>query len=94
MAIVLCFLFLLDASYECNLRANLMKVDFEESPRTLQDVLRLNRKFYFPRGAALAHLLKTSPLEYHREVYQRAERKSVFPICSRRLSTESKRENY
>ncbi len=40
--------FLMDASFSCNLRANLVKKEYEEMPETLDDMLRLNRMYFYP----------------------------------------------
>ena len=55
------FVFIITSSYECNLRAYLMAVDFEPPIDSDADVLRLGRELYFPVGTPLKALYETSP---------------------------------
>ena len=61
-------MFILLSSYECNLRAYLMSVDFERPVDTDQDMLDQKVKFYLPLGTPFLHTYLTSPIRAQREV--------------------------
>ena len=59
-------MFFISSSYECNLRAYLMAVDFESVINSGRDIIELDRKVYFPIGAGFLPLFEGSPLEHNR----------------------------
>ena len=73
------FVFFTDASYECNLRAYLMSVDFERRVDTALDLVQLDRDLFFPPGGTHNwHLLHTSLDWAKRLVADRAKEKELF----------------
>ena len=51
----------LDMTYECNLRAFLVKKDYQQPIDSAADILELGKKLYLPRGqTSLASMLASS----------------------------------
>ena len=60
-------------AYDCNLRANLIKKDYEIIPHSLQDVLDMNYEFHVPVGGSeFANTFSKSTLASRKEIYRRA----------------------
>ena len=54
----------LHMSYECNLRAYLVSVDYEKPLDSEKDVLDMGRRLYLPRGqTSLLSIFRDSPTE-------------------------------
>lgn len=58
----LVFVFFINASFECNLRAYLMRTDFEKSVETMDDVLTMNKELHIPPGTIVMTLFSNSPI--------------------------------
>ena len=69
----MCFIFyvtFLQFSYECNLRAYLMRRTFDQPIDSARDILTLNRRLYLPYGTPFIKMFATSPIPVHRESHQ------------------------
>ncbi len=60
----------LSNAYRSNLLAVLVKVDFEKQPETFQDLLDQKLEMYIMSNTVATLLLKYSPFERHRRVFQ------------------------
>lgn len=58
--------FFLLASFECNLRAILMKANYEEFVDDEFDMIRMEKNLYLPLGSHYPDLFKNSPREVQR----------------------------
>ncbi len=64
------YVFLVTASYQCNLRAYLMVTDYEKPIDTPEDVIAQDRQFHLPYGSIFNMLLVTSPNPAKRQLEQ------------------------
>ena len=62
------FVLVIQTSYECNLRAYLMKVDFETPVDSEQDLLDKGWKLWLPKGGVFEYMFIISPKEALRKV--------------------------
>lgn len=67
------YAFMNDATYTCNLRANLMAQDFEDPVNTIADVIKFNTPLYLPRRTLYDVLFALSTSAEIREVYRRTD---------------------
>ena len=70
MACWFTFVFLILTSYNCNLRAYLMAIDYEAPIENEEDVINQGRVLNLPRGSPNIDLFKDSPVEVHQAIYQ------------------------
>ncbi len=61
------YVFLLLASFQCNLRAIMTMPHYENEVDNEVDLLRSGKKLYAPRGTHHSLLFKTSPIAVQRE---------------------------
>ncbi len=72
------YIFLIDAFYECNLRAYLVSSDYEEPVNTVEDIVRLDRKLFLPEGGAFAPSFAATKIESYQKVNEIMEREGNF----------------
>jgi hypothetical protein len=66
-------------SYECNLRANIVKVAYEKPINTEQDVYDAGLELYLPLGTATGVHFRDSVVPIKQKLYKRAmERDTLF----------------
>ena len=64
------FAFFVVQSYECNLRAYLIAVDYEDPINGNEDLLRTGHRLFLPRGTNFDGIYAVSPFEAGRKVYE------------------------
>ncbi len=64
------FVFLILTSYNCNLRAYLLAVDYEAPMENEEDLINQKRILNLPSGSANIDMFKDSPLEVHQKIYR------------------------
>lgn len=65
-------------AFECNLRAHLIKVDFEKPIDTEQDLIDSGKDWFIPQGTSAELMYKFSDAETRKILYQRAmERQTI-----------------
>ncbi len=69
-------------AFECNLRANLINVHYEEAINSDFELWSRGRSLYFPRNTAQWHFFINSPIRYQQKLGQLAVEKDAFFPCS------------
>ena len=59
--------------YECNLRAYLLKIDYEPAINTEEDILAQDRAFYLPIGAPFLNFICDSEKQTHKTICKRVK---------------------
>ncbi len=59
---------LVQMAFDCNLRANLIKVDYEEAIDSDFELLNRGKLLYFPRNTAQWHFFMNSPLRHQQRL--------------------------
>ena len=65
----LCFVTLINAFYDCNLRASLLVKDFARKVDSTQDIVDMKRKLFLAEGTGLVSTLAM----YHKELYKQVK---------------------
>jgi hypothetical protein len=69
--------------YECNLRANIVKVEYEKAIITEDDLYNAGRDLYIPFGSTVDSYYRLSVIPIKRKLYKRAvERSTLFPYVN------------
>ncbi|TRY74921.1 hypothetical protein TCAL_07515, partial [Tigriopus californicus] len=72
------YLFFLFSSYECNLRAYLMSVDYEPVVNSEKDLLTMNKEIFLPVSTSFISMYQFSTLEIRQKIWNKVETNNLF----------------
>ncbi len=78
MAFWLIYCFFILAAYECNLRAYLLSIDYEQPINDENDIINQGYKLFLPAGTGFPQLFLTSPNSQQRQLAETMKRENNY----------------